>query len=642
MLKIMNLIRLSAVSVLVFAAMCSIITGPCFSQPQNARARMAAMTPDEFKSRLKGPIFSFPTPFAENFEIDYVGVGKLIERALAYDCGIVALTSGNSRYDRLSFEEIKELTRFIVNITSGRALSIASTGEWERDAVYEYVRFAEAVGASAVQVQLPKDLTGSDNIADITDFYRQVASHTQLGIILHGGYSVELLTELVKNQSIVAMKEDVDYPYYVNRQILFGDRLAIFGGGNDARYLHGYPYGSPAYYSSLYTYAPQAGRDFWRAMQQNDLRTATEIVLKYDLPFISKFSLPMWYAAIAYSGGPERFIRPKNETLPEKNMKEVRELFSGMDLTPATNVNIAVTNGLSMPMPRGGHVAGMVDGRLVVAGGNNWSIDKKTKYWYQDAVVFDNDKWVTGPGLPKPVAYAAHANAGNGLYVAGGTSDGTTALTDVFQLTSLSDGQWKTLPKLPKGIMYSSGTISDGMFYVACGSDGKTNFNTMYVLDINDPNGKWKSCKPLPGPGRILPALVTAGNYVYLLGGLSDGVPLSDLYRYNPKKDEWVKLDNLPMKGYAWSVQPVGDNQLLVTARADDSKPFAIHKDIWLVSLNDISMSKVGELEGPTTTATLTPVKNGSVWWLIGGEPDSKLNRSSRVSVITLEDKGSK
>jgi hypothetical protein len=46
-------------------------------------------------------------------------------------------------------------------------------------------------------------------------------------------------------------------------------------------------------------------------------------------------------------------------------------------------------------------------------------------------------------------------------------------------------------------------------------------------------------------------------------------------------------------------------------------------------------MRKAGELAGPTTTATLTKVKNNE-WWLIGGEPDSKLNRSEDVSIISV------
>ncbi len=290
-------------------------------------AQKRLLTPLEFKEKLKGPILSFPTPFTETYEIDYKGIEDMIKPALAYGCGVVSLTSGNSKYNLLSYEEVRELTSFVVKTVDGKALTIASTGAWDREDVMDYVRYAELLGYSAVQVSRPKDLPNTASTGDVVKFYQDVAKETHLGIILHGFYSVELLTELVKNKSIVAMKEDVDFPYYVSRQILFGDKLAIFGGGNDGRYLQGYPYGSPAYYSTLYTYAPAIGQKFWQAMQKKDVKAAAEIILKYDVPFMEKFSFALWSTAIEYFGGPKRFIRPKPEALTEPELINMRELF---------------------------------------------------------------------------------------------------------------------------------------------------------------------------------------------------------------------------------------------------------------------------------------------------------------------------
>jgi N-acetylneuraminic acid mutarotase/dihydrodipicolinate synthase/N-acetylneuraminate lyase len=593
------------------------------------------LSPLEFKARLKGPILSFPTPFTESYEINYQGVEQMIKPALAYGCGVVALTSGNSKYDRLSYEEVRELTRFVVATVGDKAVTIASAGPWDRKTIIDYVRYAEFVGASAVQVSLPNDLTKDSPVADIVKFYKDVDANTSLGIILHGYYSVELLTELVKINSIVAMKEDVDYPYYINRQIMFGDKLAIFGGGNDGRYLHGYPYGSPAYYSTLYTYAPEMGLKFWKAIQNKDMKLAAQILLKYDFPFIEQFTPALWQAAIEYAGGPQRFIRPQSETLPESKLKDMRKLFSNMGLSPALKYNTKVTQGTSLPekLARGGHVAGMVDGNVIVAGGNNWSKDKTTKYWLNDALVFSNNKWISGPELPKPVAYAMYASDATGLYYAGGTEDGKSTSSEAYRLTSIKEG-WKPLPKLPVGINSGAGAILNDKFYVASGTTASGNTNKMFVLDLKNTNKGWKECESVPGEKRIFPSLVANGKYLYLLGGVAEA-PLNDSYRYDPDKDKWTQLSNLPLKGYAWVGQSIDDDHLLITGRADDSKPFSIHKDIWVIDLKDMSMRKAGELAGPTTTATLTKVKNNE-WWLIGGEPDSKLNRSEEVSIISV------
>lgn len=599
------------------------------------------LTPVEFQQRLKGPILSIPTPFTESYEINYKGLEQMINPALRYECKIVALTSGNSKYDKLTYDEVRELTRFVIETVGDRAMTIAASGTWDKEQVLDYVRYAELLGASAVQVQRPNYLDTGSSIQETVQFYQSVAENTRLAIVLHGYYSVELLNELVKIKSIVAMKEDVSFPYYVTRQILFGDRLSVFGGGNDGRYLHGYPYGSPAYYSSLYTYAPEMGQKFWKAIQNKDMKTATDILMKYDFPFIEKFSFPLWSAAIEYFGGPARYIRPAIETLPDEEIKKMHQLFNSMGLKPASKYNsVSVSKGIFLPVEwaRGGHVGGIVDGNIVVAGGNNWSKDKTQKYWLKNSAVFKDGAWVQGPSLPKPLAYAMYSTDDSGLYVAGGTEDGESVSRDAYQLTSLNGrAGWQALPKLPQATGYGGGAVLDGKFYVACGSIGKTNTNKMWVLDLKNPNGKWQQCPSLPGEERMFPSLVASGKYLYLLGGLSNSsLPLKDAYRYDPGSRKWTKLSDLPLKGYAWSSQPIDENYLIITGRADDSKPFTIHDGIWLIDLTDMSMKKVGKLIAPSTTSPLIKVSEKK-WWVVGGEPDSKLNRTERVSVINLE-----
>jgi len=292
------------------------------------------------------------------------------------------------------------------------------------------------------------------------------------------------------------------------------------------------------------------------------------------------------------------------------------------------------------PLPRewarGGHAGGIVNGSVVVAGGTEWSKDKTTKYWLKNSAVFLDERWVKGPDLPKPLAYSMYAHDSSGLYIAGGTVDGNSMSADVYVLNSLKEGEgWKSLPQLPEEISSGAGAILNGKFYVTCGSFGTENTNRMWVLDIHDPGSNWHECQPVPGVVRVFPSLVTCKKYLYLIGGLektSPLKPLQDIYRYHPDKDEWIRLKDLPIKGYAWVSQPIDNNNLIITGRADGS----IHKGIWIIDLRDMSMKKVGNLESPSTTAPLVNISENQ-WWLIGGEPDTNKNRTEKVSVINLE-----
>lgn len=299
---------------------------------------------------------------------------------------------------------------------------------------------------------------------------------------------------------------------------------------------------------------------------------------------------------------------------------------------------ISVTEGISLPLKwaRGGHMGGLVEGVTVVAGGNNWSNDKTTKYWFKNSALFVDNKWVSGPDLPKPLSYAMYSHDESGLYVAGGTSDGISLSSDVYYLNSLEEGEdWKSLPQLPIEISYGSGAILNGKFYVACGSIHTGNTNRMWVLDLNNYGNSWRECQSLPGVERMFPSLVACGKYLYLLGGLADFSPLKplgDIYRYDPDDNKWTKLGDLPLKGYAWVSQSIDDNSLIITGKADGN----IHKGIWIINLRDISMKHIGDLISPSTTAPLINIEDKQ-WWLISGEPDSNRNRTEKVSVITLK-----
>lgn len=617
-----------------------------FTLQAQTLSRHRSLTPLEFKESLKGPILSFPTAFTKTYEIDYQGMAKVIDRALDHGCRIVTLTSGNNRYDRLSYREVKDLTKFLVKTVGDRGVTIAATGNWSEDTVIDYVRYAEAVGASAVQVNPPKD--ANEDIAKAVKYYKDIANNTSLGIVLHGYYSVDLLKQLVKIKSIVALKEDVkDLSYYIDRQIVFGDRLAIFSGGDDARYLYGYAYGSPAYFSILYTYAPEIAQKFWEAIQKKDLKTAVSIVSKYDVPFIKQFTPAFWCAALEYLGGSQRYIRPKKgdpskfKTLTGEELTDMKEFLCKIGLkSPECKYCAVVDTGTSLPLnwERGGHAGGNVNGSIIVAGGNNWNSDKTAKHWLKNSAVFKAGQWVQGPDLPMPLAYTMFSSDSSGLYIAGGTSNGKSLSPHVYRLILQKKDntwQWKSLPKLPIAVSSGSGTILNGKFYVACGKTDKGMTNSMWVLDLYHIQRGWRECRPVPGAERTFPSLAACGGYLYLLGGLgstSPLTPLKDAYRYDPEKNQWIRLRDLPLEGYAWVSQPVDDSHLILTGRAYGQ----IDKGIWIIDLNNMSMKKIGDDVSPATTAPLIPVANKQ-WWLVGGEPDANKNRTGRVSVITLK-----
>ena len=289
-------------------------------------------SPSDFKQRLRGPIFSSPTPFNAKFEVDYQALRKMIQRALRYGVRVFALTAGNSQYQSLSYEEIKESTRVMVEAVNGQGLTIAATGDWWTGRAVDYARYAESIGADAVQVLRPSRSGGEDSIVR---HFETIARNTKLSLVLHGDYSDSLFAKLLKIDSVVAMKEDGDLSQYIEREMVYGDRISIFAGGQEYRYLVGYPYGAKAFYSTYTTFAPDISMRFWNAIEAGDLKTAVQITSKYDFPYIKKFTHSLWHATIEYFELGHRYLRPPQLSYTDEQMKELKAFFDGQGIDPA-------------------------------------------------------------------------------------------------------------------------------------------------------------------------------------------------------------------------------------------------------------------------------------------------------------------
>ena len=294
------------------------------------------LSPEEVKARIRGPILTLPTPFTAGFKVDYQGVRNMIRLGLANGVGVYELTAGNSQYNMLTFDEIKQLTRAVVEAVAGRGIVIAATGPWWTGQAVDYTRYAESVGADAVQVLLPPD--GSDD--GYMEHFRKIAAATRIAIVLQGNMAPALIERFIQIPSIVSMKEDGTEDYYVQIVKKFGRRLAIFCGGQKRRYLFGQPFGSPAYFSFFITFAPEIAVRFYEAVKKNDLEAARAIVERYEKPVFDLCSAgpcgfhAYWRAFLEHFGVAKHYVRPPADSCSDEDMRRVAALCERLGLKP--------------------------------------------------------------------------------------------------------------------------------------------------------------------------------------------------------------------------------------------------------------------------------------------------------------------
>lgn len=280
------------------------------------------LLPEQFRSLLKGPVCSVPTVYNKNFSIDFAGFRNIIEVGMNAGCKVFTLTSGNNQYDRLTYDEIKQLTKIFIEGVSGRGLTIAATGQWWTGQAADYAKYAKALGADAIQVHLPA--YGEQEL--LVKHFQEIARVGPPSIVLHGQIPLPLLEQLVEIEAVTAYKEE--YPPIYSRDVFerYGNRINIFAGGQKGTYMMYRPYGMKAWYSTLSTFAPEIVKKFSEADARGDEKAMVEIVQKYDVAFFRKWSHAFWRAVLEANGTAKRWLRPPDRSFTNEEMKEV-ELF---------------------------------------------------------------------------------------------------------------------------------------------------------------------------------------------------------------------------------------------------------------------------------------------------------------------------
>lgn len=177
-----------------------------------------------------------------------------------------------------------------------------------------------------------------------------------------------------------------------------------------------------------------------------------------------------------------------------------------------------------MPVGKGGQVCGVVQGKVLVAGGTHW-IDGETKVWSRDLYVYDpqQDTWSTGPEMPVALSYGTGGAIGDRLYVVSG-SDGVRDYADVWICEPTATGyRWLRGPSLPAPRIYGASAVIGTRLFVFGGADGNALSGELYddvvMLDTARLEDGWQVLGQMPGAGRTLMTAAAVGTRVYLFGG---------------------------------------------------------------------------------------------------------------------------
>jgi N-acetylneuraminic acid mutarotase len=230
------------------------------------------------------------------------------------------------------------------------------------------------------------------------------------------------------------------------------------------------------------------------------------------------------------------------------------------------------TTSKPMPEPRSDYAAGVLDGKLIIAGGTYWDGTKGhwiKKHFTASTHAFDpaSGTWTQLPDLPVPLGGAASATVEKQLFVFGGYN-GSTVNRDIFSLRRVGGRyEWRRLGSMNVDRVFAVAIAVRRKIYIVGGATKfepydeagtccttRSETNTLFVFDTEAPNGSsaWRELRPSPGIGRLASAAVADGRVIWLFGGLSqanstDPIAQSEtVFRYDIAGDEWTSEGSLP------------------------------------------------------------------------------------------------
>jgi N-acetylneuraminic acid mutarotase len=270
----------------------------------------------------------------------------------------------------------------------------------------------------------------------------------------------------------------------------------------------------------------------------------------------------------------------------------------------------------------------LVDGTIWVAGGLTGDSDgAATAVQGYDSAI---DTWKSAPPLPIELHHAMAVSYQGRLVVLGGWTPegGQLSGAESGRVFMLGDQGWMDLPGLHDPRAAGAAAVVGDKIVVVGGQADKKLVTTTEVFD----GSAWSVGAAMPMPREHM-AAATDERYLYAVGGraLSSDKNLAALERYDPEKDQWTRLKEMPTARGGLGAAVVDGR--LVTVGGEH--PTGVFGTVEAYDIASNTWSTLAELETPRHGLAVAAVGN-SLYAIGGATKPSHTSSTPTVEILAF------